>query len=170
MLLRTDIVELVDARVKLKRTGKNYSACCPFHQEKSPSFTVNREKQFYYCFGCGASGNAISFLMEHDRKDFIDSLRQLASAAGLTLPENREAATPRESHQPLFDAVEAAARHFEQQLRTAPARERAVSYLKRRGVTGAVAKAFRLGYAPPGWDNLLQQMGSPPESRERLLQ
>lgn len=170
VLLRTDIVDLVDARVKLKRAGKNYSACCPFHQEKSPSFTVNREKQFYYCFGCGASGNALSFLMEHDRLDFIDSLKQLAGSAGLTLPETRENSTPRESHQPLFDAVEAAARHFEQQLRSAPARERAVSYLKKRGVTGAVAKAFRLGYAPPGWDNLLQALGSDGNQRERLLQ
>jgi len=169
VLLRTDIVELVDARVKLKRAGKNYSACCPFHQEKSPSFTVSREKQFYYCFGCGASGNAISFLMEHDRKDFIDSLKQLASAAGLSLPETREAGTPRESHQPLFDMVEQAARHFEQQLRNAPARDRAVGYLKKRGVTGAIAKAFRLGYAPPGWDNLLQQLGGDPGQRELLL-
>ena len=76
VLLRTDIVDLIDARVKLKRAGKNYAACCPFHQEKSPSFTVNREKQFYYCFGCGASGNALSFLMEHDRLEFIDGLKQ----------------------------------------------------------------------------------------------
>ena len=103
VLLRTDIVDLVDGRVKLKRAGKNYTACCPFHTEKSPSFTVNREKQFYYCFGCGASGNAISFLMEHDRLDFIDGLKQLAGAAGLTLPETREGGRPRESHQPLFD-------------------------------------------------------------------
>ncbi len=170
VLLRTDIVDLVDARVKLKRAGKNYSACCPFHQEKSPSFTVNREKQFYYCFGCGASGNAISFLMEYDRMDFIDGLKQLASAAGLTMPETRDNNGPRESHQPLFDALESAAKHFEQQLRSAPARERAVQYLKKRGVTGAVAKAFRLGYAPPGWDNMLQQLAGEPAQRDLLLQ
>ncbi len=170
VLLRTDIVDLVDARVKLKRAGKNYSACCPFHQEKSPSFTVNREKQFYYCFGCGASGNAISFLMEYDRMDFIDGLKQLASAAGLTLPETRDNNGPRESHQPLFDVLENAAKHFEQQLRTASARDRAVQYLKKRGVTGAVAKSFRLGYAPPGWDNMLQQLGREPAQRDLLLQ
>lgn len=170
VLLRTDIVDLVDARVKLKRAGKNYSACCPFHQEKSPSFTVNREKQFYYCFGCGASGNAISFLMEHDRMDFIDGLKQLASAAGLTMPETRDGQGPRESHQPLFDALESAAKHFEQQLRSAPARDRAVQYLKKRGVTGAVAKSFRLGYAPPGWDNMLQQLAREPAQRDLLLQ
>lgn len=169
VLLRTDIVDLVDARVKLKRAGKNYTACCPFHTEKSPSFTVNREKQFYYCFGCGASGNALSFLMEHDRMDFIDGLKQLAGQAGLTLPETRETGRPRESHQPLFDALEAAAAWFEQQLRSAPARERAVSYLKRRGVTGQVAKAFRLGYAPPGWDNLLNQLATTPDLQQQLL-
>lgn len=171
VLLRTDIVDLVDARVKLKRAGKNYTACCPFHTEKSPSFTVNREKQFYYCFGCGATGNALSFLMEHDRLEFIDSLKQLAGAAGLTLPETRDGKSPpRDSHQPLYDLLETAARHFEQQLRTAPARERAVSYLRKRGVTGAVAKAFRLGYAPPGWDNLLQALASDARQRELLLQ
>ena len=171
VLLRTDIVDLIDARVKLKRAGKNYAACCPFHQEKSPSFTVNREKQFYYCFGCGASGNALSFLIEHDRLEFIDGLKQLAGHAGMTLPETREAgSSQRDSQQPLFDALDAAAQYFEQQLRQAPARERAVSYLKKRGVTGAVAKHFRLGYAPPGWDNLLQDLGKDPVAHERLLQ
>lgn len=171
VLLRTDIVDLIDARVKLKRAGKNYAACCPFHQEKSPSFTVNREKQFYYCFGCGASGNALSFLIEHDRLEFIDGLKQLAGHAGMSLPETREAGgSQRDSQQPLFDALDAAAQYFEQQLRQAPARDRAVSYLKKRGVTGAVAKHFRLGYAPPGWDNLLQDLGKDPVAHERLLQ
>lgn len=171
VLLRTDIVDLIDARVKLKRAGKNYAACCPFHQEKSPSFTVNREKQFYYCFGCGASGNALSFLIEHDRLEFIDGLKQLAGHAGMTLPETREAGgSQRDSQQPLFDALDAAAQYFEQQLRQAPARDRAVSYLKKRGVTGAIAKHFRLGYAPPGWDNMLQDLGKDPIAHERLLQ
>ena len=171
VLLRTDIVDLIDARVKLKRAGKNYAACCPFHQEKSPSFTVNREKQFYYCFGCGASGNALSFLIEHDRLEFMDGLKQLAGQAGMTLPETREAGnSSRDTQQPLYDALESAAQFFEQQLRQAPARDRAVSYLKKRGVTGAVAKHFRLGYAPPGWDNLLQNLGQDPVANERLLQ
>ena len=170
VLLRTDIVDLIDARVKLKRAGKNYSACCPFHQEKSPSFTVNREKQFYYCFGCGATGNALSFLMEHDRLDFIDGLRQLAGAAGLTLPETRDAATTHKpTQQPLFDALERAAVFFEQQLRSASQKQRAVGYLKNRGVSGATAKQFRIGYAPPGWDNLLQSLGQDTAMRDLLL-
>ncbi len=170
VLLRTDVVDLIDARVKLKRAGKNYSACCPFHQEKSPSFTVNREKQFYYCFGCGATGNALSFLMEHDRLDFIDGLRQLAGAAGLTLPETRDAAAAHKpSQQPLFDALERAAIFFEQQLRSATQKQRAVGYLKNRGVSGAIAKQFRIGYAPPGWDNLLQSLGQDTAMRDLLL-
>lgn len=170
VLLRTDVVDLIDARVKLKRAGKNYSACCPFHQEKSPSFTVNREKQFYYCFGCGATGNALSFLMEHDRLDFIDGLRQLAGAAGLTLPETRDAAAAHKpSQQPLFDALERAAVFFEQQLRSATQKQRAVAYLKNRGVSGAIAKQFRIGYAPPGWDNLLQSLGQDTAMRDLLL-
>jgi DNA primase len=171
VLLRTDVVDLIDARVKLKRAGKNYSACCPFHQEKSPSFTVNREKQFYYCFGCGATGNALSFLMEHDRLDFIDGLRQLAGAAGLTLPETRDPSAPQKpSQQPLFDALERATVFFEQQLRSASQKQRAVSYLKGRGVSGAIAKQFRIGYAPPGWDNLLQSLGQDTAMRDLLLQ
>ncbi|REH40341.1 DNA primase [Paraperlucidibaca baekdonensis] len=171
VLLRTDVVDLIDARVKLKRAGKNYSACCPFHQEKSPSFTVNREKQFYYCFGCGATGNALSFLMEHDRLDFIDGLRQLAGAAGMSLPETRDGSAPQKpSQQPLFDALERAAGFFEQQLRGAPQKARAVNYLKGRGVSGAIAKQFRIGYAPPGWDNLLNALGDEPALRELLLQ
>ncbi|MBQ0723678.1 DNA primase [Paraperlucidibaca wandonensis] len=170
VLLRTDVVDLIDARVKLKRAGKNYSACCPFHQEKSPSFTVNREKQFYYCFGCGATGNALSFLIEHDRLDFIDGLRQLAGAAGLTLPETRDAAAAHKpTQQPLFDALERAAVFFEQQLRSATQKQRAVGYLKNRGVSGAIAKQFRIGYAPPGWDNMLQSLGQDTAMRDLLL-
>jgi len=171
VLLRTDIVDVIDARVKLKRAGKNYSACCPFHQEKTPSFTVNREKQFYYCFGCGASGNALSFLLEHDRLDFIDGLKQLAGNVGLTLPETRNSNAPAApSQQPLYDVLENAARFYEQQLRTHPERNSAVNYLKKRGLTGQLARQFRLGYAPPGWDNLLQALGLEAEQKQLLLQ
>ncbi len=171
VLLRTDIVDVIDARVKLKRAGKNYSACCPFHQEKTPSFTVNREKQFYYCFGCGASGNALSFLLEHDRLDFIDGLKQLAGNVGLTLPETRNSNVPAApSQQPLYDVLENAARFYEQQLRTHQQRNSAVDYLKKRGLTGQLARQFRIGYAPPGWDNLLQALGLEAEQKQLLLQ
>jgi DNA primase len=171
VLLRTDIVDLIDGRVKLKKAGKNYAACCPFHNEKSPSFTVSRDKQFYYCFGCGASGNAISFLMDYERLEFVDSLKQLAGQVGLELPDTREegSAAPRESQQPLYDTLEAAAKFYEDQLRHAPARERAVSYFKSRGLSGKIAKTYRLGYAPPGWDNLNNAMGGELAVREKLL-
>ncbi len=170
VLLRTDIVDLIDGRVKLKKAGKNYSACCPFHNEKTPSFTVSREKQFYYCFGCGASGNAVSFLMDYERQSFIDSLKQLAGQLGLELPDTRdESSAPRESQQPLYDCLEQAAQYFEGQLRRSAQKERAVSYFKRRGLSGQIAKTYRLGYAPPGWNNLLDNLGQELASREHLL-
>ncbi|MDF2446210.1 MAG: primase [Moraxellaceae bacterium] len=170
VLLRTDIVDLIDSRVKLKKAGKNYSACCPFHREKTPSFTVSREKQFYYCFGCGASGNAVSFVMEYDHKGFLDALKDLAGRAGLDVPDTRDPdAPPRESHQGLYDQLEAAAKYFEQQLRTHRDKTKAVTYFKKRGLTGEIAKHYRLGYAPAGWDNLLGALGSNDEARKALL-
>lgn len=170
VLLRTDIVDLIDTRVKLKKAGKNYAACCPFHREKSPSFTVSREKQFYYCFGCGASGNAVSFLMDYERKGFLESLNELAGRVGLEVPDTRDPNAPvRESQQPLYDTLEEAASYFEQQLRTHRDREKAVGYFKKRGLTGQIAKHYRLGYAPPGWDNLLGTLGNSEDSRQKLL-
>lgn len=170
VLLRTDIVDLIDTRVKLKKAGKNYAACCPFHKEKSPSFTVSREKQFYYCFGCGASGNAISFLMDYERKSFLDTLNELAGRVGLDVPDTRDPdAPPRESQQPLYDQLEAATHYFEQQLRTHRDREKAVGYFKKRGLTGQIAKHYRLGYAPAGWDNLLTALGRDEDAKKRLL-
>lgn len=170
VLLRTDIVDLIDTRVKLKKAGKNYSACCPFHREKTPSFTVSREKQFYYCFGCGASGNAVSFLMDYERKGFLDALNELAGRVGLEVPDTRDPdAPPRESQQPLYDQLEAAAKFFEQQLRTHRDKDKAVGYFKKRGLTGQIAKHYRLGYAPPGWDNLLTALGGSEDSKKNLL-
>lgn len=170
VLLRTDIVDLIDSRVKLKKAGKNYAACCPFHREKSPSFTVSREKQFYYCFGCGASGNAVSFLMDYERKGFLDSLNELAGRVGLEVPDTRDPDAPvRESQQPLYDQLEAAAVFFEQQLRTHRDKEKAVGYFKKRGLTGQIAKHYRLGYAPPGWDNLLTALGKDDDAKKKLL-
>lgn len=170
VLLKTDIVDLIDGRVKLKKAGKNYAACCPFHQEKSPSFTVSPDKQFYYCFGCGASGNAVSFLMDFERLGFIDSLKQLAGNVGLELPDTSDKNfTPRESQQPLYDILEAAARFYELQLRQSAQKDRAVSYFKKRGLSGQIAKTYRLGYAPPGWNNLLEFLGKTTADQERLL-
>ncbi|MEC8102467.1 MAG: DNA primase [Pseudomonadota bacterium] len=163
LLTRVDVVDVVDSRVKLKKTGKNYSACCPFHNENTPSFTVSPDKQFYYCFGCGASGTALRFVMEFDGLSFPDAVEKLASQASMTVP--REAASQREiqqeqEHKSLFTQMEASSRFFEQQLREHEQRHRAVDYLKGRGLSGKAAKFFGIGYAPPGWDNLQESLGS----------
>jgi DNA primase len=163
LLTRVDVVDVVDSRVKLKKTGKNYSACCPFHNENTPSFTVSPDKQFYYCFGCGASGTALRFVMEFDGLSFPDAVEKLASQASMTVP--REATSQREiqqeqEHKSLFTRMEASSRFFEQQLREHEQRHRAVDYLKGRGLSGKAAKFFGIGYAPPGWDNLQESLGS----------
>jgi DNA primase len=161
VLDRTDIVDVVDRRVKLKKAGKNYSACCPFHQEKTPSFSVNPEKQFYYCFGCGAGGNALGFVMDYERMEFREAIESLAQAAGIELPPEEADAAPQVDHQkPLYEAMEKATRVYESQLRKHPSRGRVVDYLKQRGLSGEIARDFRLGFAPEGWDNLMTILSS----------
>ncbi|MGV3591549.1 MAG: DNA primase [Gammaproteobacteria bacterium] len=170
LLARIDILDVVDPRVKLRKTGKNYAGLCPFHQEKSPSFTVNPDKQFYYCFGCGAGGNAIGFVMNFDNLDFVGAVEALAKDAGLEVP--REDSPQARQQNSKFDAMHAllkeAAEYYQQQLRQHPQKQRAVGYLKGRGLSGAIARDFGLGYAPPGWDNLLKQLGSD-AARQRLM-
>lgn len=161
LLNRVDIVDVVDRRVKLRKTGKNYSACCPFHDEKTPSFSVNPEKQFYYCFGCQAGGNAIGFVMEYENLDFVEAVEALAQNAGLEVPreEGKAGAKPQESNKPLYDCLERSTQFYEQSLRKHPQAKMAVDYFKKRGLTGQIAKEFRLGFAPPGWDNLIKSFG-----------
>ena len=161
VLDRTDIVDVVDRRVKLKKAGKNYSACCPFHQEKTPSFSVNPEKQFYYCFGCGAGGNALGFVMDYERMEFREAIESLAQVAGMELPAEEADATPQIDHQkPLYESMEKATRLYESLLRKHPTRGRVVDYLKQRGLSGEIARDFRLGFAPEGWDNLMTTLSS----------
>ena len=162
LLNRTDIVEVVGSRVQLKKTGKNYSACCPFHQEKTHSFTVSPDKQFYYCFGCGAGGNALGFLMDHDHLEFPQAVEELAKRAGLEVPREERGGDrqPRQSvDSPLYPLLAAAADYYRQALKSHPARQAAVDYLKGRGLSGVIARDFALGFAPPGWDNLLRHLG-----------
>lgn len=172
LLDRTDITELIDGRVKLKKTGKNYSACCPFHDEKTPSFTVSPEKQFYHCFGCGASGNAVGFLMEYDRVGFVEAVEQLAHRAGMQVP--KQARDPHQEQRErtrnsIYTLLEKVGTFYQQQLRQHTTREQAVNYLKGRGLDGHIARDFGIGYAPPGWDNLLQELGEKPEQRQLLI-
>ncbi len=160
LLAKTDIVELINQRVPLKKQGREYTACCPFHTEKTPSFTVSPEKQFYHCFGCGAHGSAIGFLLDYENLDFIEAVEELASAAGIEVPreQNTQASgKPQGQLQPLYDALAKASNYFQQQLTQHPT---AVDYLKRRGLTGEVARNFLLGYAPDGWDNLLKALSA----------
>ena len=159
ILNRTDIVDVVDRRVKLKKAGKNYSACCPFHQEKTPSFSVNPEKQFYYCFGCGAGGNALGFIMDYERMEFREAIESLAQAAGIDMPAEEVDSAPQVDNQkPLYESMERATKLYEGFLRQHKDRGRVVDYLKRRGLSGEVARDFRLGFAPEGWDNLMQTL------------
>ena len=171
LLNRLDIVEVVDQRVKLKRSGKNYSACCPFHEEKTPSFTVSPDKQFYYCFGCGASGTAINFLMEYDRTGFVEAVEYLAKTAGVEVPrEDRQYDDKKERHRrECYDILESASEYFADNLKSHPHREQAVKYLKNRGLSGQIAKLYGMGYAPPGWDNLLLKLGQNENSQQLLV-
>ncbi len=156
LLSRIDLVELIDSRMPLRRAGREYSACCPFHTEKTPSFTVSPSKQFYHCFGCGAHGTAIGFLMEYERLEFLDAIEELARLAGLEVPRGLTG----ESNKPegLLTLLVKAERFFQQQLSEHPTRHKAVAYLHNRGVDDATIRAFNIGYAPPGWDNLLKAM------------
>ncbi len=156
LLSRVDIVEVVDRHVKLKRSGANYSACCPFHTEKSPSFTVSPTKQFYHCFGCSAHGTAIGFMMEYGGMGFVDAVKDLAQNLGMTVPEevrSPDAQRRAEEGPDLYGALLQAAQFYRNQLKDAP---RAIEYLKRRGLSGEIAKRFGVGYAPDGWQNLEQ--------------
>ena len=147
LLARVDIVDVIDRRVPLKKAGQNYQACCPFHSEKTPSFTVSPTKQFYHCFGCGAHGTALGFLMEYEHMGFPDAVAALAQDVGLPVPESAQQPERPKPPPALWDALEQAAQFYRQQLKHTP---RAIDYLKRRGLTGAIAARYGLGYAPDG--------------------
>ncbi len=157
LLARIDIVEIIDRVVPLKKAGANYAACCPFHKEKSPSFTVSPAKQFYHCFGCGAHGTAIGFLMEHQGLSFPDAIEDLARHCGLTVPQEnnerafRKPAADSTEGPSLLDVMLTAHKYYRDELKKSP---RAIEYLKGRGLTGEIAARFGIGYAPDGWQNL----------------
>jgi DNA primase len=160
VLLRADIVEIIDARVPLKKAGKDYKACCPFHDEKTPSFTVSPTKQFYHCFGCGAHGTAIGFLMEYEHMSFTEAVQELAGRLGLKLPAESGGVAPRsDATAELLRIVEEASRYYRTQLRETP---RPADYLKARGIDAETANTFGIGYAPEGWNSLAGKFGSTP--------
>lgn len=161
LLSRLDLVDVVSSRIKLKKTGKNYSACCPFHNEKTPSFSVSPDKQFFYCFGCGCSGSAIKFVMDYDNLSFPEAVEKLAAQAGLEVPKEPARAQDvrqQQEQSPLFELMQKAGHYYEHMLRSHSDKAKAVSYLKGRGLSGKAAKFFGIGYAPSGWDNLHQAL------------
>lgn len=172
LLNRSDIVEVVGSRIQLKKTGKNYSALCPFHKEKTPSFSVSPDKQFYYCFGCGAGGNALGFVMDHDQLDFPQAVEELAKRAGMEVPreDSGRKHKPRQPvDSPLYPLLAAAADYYRQVLKSHPTRKAAVEYLKGRGLSGVIARDFGLGFAPPGWDNLMKHLGGDALQQKALI-
>lgn len=178
LLDRTDIVDVVDSRVKLKRSGRNYSACCPFHKEKTPSFSVAPDKQFYYCFGCGAGGNAIGFLMELDHLSFPEAVEELARKAGMDVPKQEQNLSPAaiaaqqaktQARNQAYDLLEQANLYYQKQLRQHPQKNQAVDYLKDRGLSGQIAQRFGIGFAPPGWQNLLDTISTSEQTQQALI-
>jgi DNA primase len=166
VVARSDIVEIIGARVPLKKAGREFKACCPFHNEKSPSFWVSPDKQFYHCFGCGAHGTSIGFLMQYEKMEFLDAVADLAQRAGLEMP--REALGPRDSGGPDLQGVMARmARFFEQNLAD---NARARKYVSARGIDVKTGANFTLGYAPDSWDALLNRFGAQEEDRRQILQ
>ena len=165
LVTRTDIVELINDHVALKKKGREYMACCPFHNEKTPSFTVSPEKQFYHCFGCGAHGTALGFLMDYERLEFLEAVEVLAQRAGLEVPRDPSAAPP-QRHDKLLSLLEQAHAHFRKCLREVSA---ASGYLKNRGLSGEVAARFGLGFAPDRFDSLLNALKGEAGEAELLL-
>ena len=165
LLARSDVVELIERRVPLKRVGSEFQACCPFHDEKTPSFTVSPKKQFYHCFGCGAHGSVIGFLMQYEGLEFLDAVDELARAAGLEVPSSGNQ-QPRPDTS-LYDILEACSKFYVEQLKNNPA---AVEYLKGRGLSGDISRDFDIGYAPAGWDALIKQLGTDEKKLGQLKQ
>ncbi|GFE81216.1 DNA primase [Steroidobacter agaridevorans] len=167
LISRVDLVELIGSRVPLKKAGKEYKGCCPFHGEKTPSFTVVPDKNFYHCFGCGEHGNALGFLMKHDNLGFIDAIEELADRVGVEVPREQ---TPGQRPPPsdvLFATLEKAAAFYRSELMNTA---RGKDYFKSRGLTGETAATFALGYAPDAWDSVLKLLGGSDAERSRLLQ
>lgn len=176
LLARLDIVDIIDARVKLKKQGKNYGACCPFHNEKTPSFSVSQEKQFYHCFGCGAHGNAIDFMMEYERLEFVEAIEELASHLGVEVPrEQRQGGFTRqgpsantEQKRSLYDLLGSISNFYRSQLKTAAGKQ-AVEYLKGRGLSGEIAQKFDIGFVPDEWDSVRKNFGQQKQTQDALV-
>ncbi len=165
LIARTDIIEVIGSRVQLKRAGREYKACCPFHDEKTPSFTVSADKQFYHCFGCGVHGTALGFVMEYDHLGFVEAVEELAARAGMEVPREGGGSAPAQPHDEVYVALERAALFYRQSL---VGEEKARDYLAKRGLTQDIIQRFGIGYAPARWDALLDRYGATDDERQVL--
>ncbi|MDB1122950.1 DNA primase [Vibrio sp. kj40-1] len=177
LLARVDIVDIVDSRVKLKKKGKNYGACCPFHNEKTPSFSVSQEKQFYHCFGCGVHGNSIDFVMEFDRLDFVEAIDEIASGLGLEVPREQRSGSGQFSNAPranpqekrdLYDLMGSIAQFYRSQLKVS-ANKHAIDYLKDRGLSGEIVQKFGIGFVADEWDAVRKNFGQQKTTQDMLV-
>jgi DNA primase len=168
LLAKIDLVDLINTQIPLrKKSGSNYFARCPFHNEKSASFSVSQPKQFYYCFGCGAHGNAIDFMMQHDRLSFPEAIEALARQAGMEVPRTSGSAPKKDDSLPaLYDLMTQVTAYYYEQMRNS---QRAIEYLKKRGISGKIAQQFNIGYASPGWSHVLDEFGKSEPDKKKLL-
>lgn len=177
LLARADVVQVINQRVPLKKAGNNYKACCPFHDEKTPSFNVSQTKQFYHCFGCGASGDAIKFLMDYDGLSFVEAVEALAAQYGMQVPREKLSPAKQKQQQErqqkqrdLYDVMHLVAKFYRHQLRDHPASEQAKAYLRDRGLSPQIAKEFVIGYAPDGWDTLIKGLHADTSLQKQLVE
>ena len=168
LLARADIVEVIDSHVPLRKAGRNHQALCPFHEEKTPSFTVSQDKQFYHCFGCGAHGTVITFVMELNGLGFVEAVEDLAGRYGLDIPREAGYRPASKQHDELYELLEQAAQLYRKQLQGH--KGRATDYLKGRGISGTVMEDYEIGYAPSGWKRMLNALGKSAEARTRLTE
>ena len=166
LLTKANIVDVVNSRVKLKKAGRDYQACCPFHHEKTPSFTVSEKKQFYHCFGCGAHGNAISFLMDYDKLEFVEAIEELAAMAGLEVPYEKRARSDNQTKRNLYELMQKIAQFYQTQL---PLNIPAQSYLQQRGLSAEIIARFQIGFVPNALDTVLREFGTNREEQQKLL-
>ena len=174
LIARTDIVELIDSKVGLKKAGKDYQACCPFHNEKSPSFTVSQDKQFYHCFGCGVHGNAISFMMEYEKLEFVDAIEELAALLHLEVPreQSNQHSGPQvstEQRRSDYELMAQTAKFYQHQLKHHRNSQQVIEYVKGRGLSGETVKKYQIGYAPNEWDSLLKTFARNNNSKQQLI-
>lgn len=179
LLARTDIVDLIDSKVKLKKAGKNYQACCPFHSEKSPSFSVSRDKQFYHCFGCGAHGNAVTFMMEYERLEFVDAIEELASFSGMQVEREQSNASPAEQRrqqqahkqkQGDYELLAKISQFYQRNISQHADSKKVIDYLKSRGLSGEVVKQFGIGYSADSWDDMMNAFAKNKQTSNQLVE